>query len=61
MNVPLFKDHTGESLQLTRVILDSPEYFISNYKLMSQVDRNKLKMPQHIWGMTLSLSQISLL
>jgi len=28
---------------------------------MSQVDRNKLKMPQNIWGIPLSLSRISLL
>jgi hypothetical protein len=60
MNVPLFKDHIGKSMILTRVILDSLKYFTLNSKLMSQVDRNKLKMPQNIQGIALSLSRVSL-
>ena len=61
MNLPLFKDHIDKSLTHTRAILDSLKYFTLNFKLMSQVDRNKLKMPQSIWGIPLSLSRISLI
>jgi hypothetical protein len=61
MNVPLFKYHIGKSLTLTGVVLDSHEYFTLNSKLMSHVDRNKLKMLENIWGIQLSLSRISLL